>query len=57
MASLQDIIEVQMDLMFCAIADDKGLISGDVSPEQSLELDDIKAKLLVIARQYVKNNK
>lgn len=52
-----ELIDIQLDFLFSSIGDDFNLDSGDISPEQSVILDEIKEKLLSLSIDYVKNNK
>ena len=53
---IEGLIESQIDLLFCAVADHYELESGDFSIHETLELDDVQKRLEDILTQYVKGN-
>ena len=53
---IEGIVEAQIDLLFCAVADHYELESGDFSIHETLELDDVQKRLEDILTQYVKGN-
>ena len=53
---IEGIVEAQIDLLFCAIADHYELESGDFSIHETLELDDVQKRLEDILINYVKGN-
>ena len=53
---IEGIVEAQIDLLFCAVADHYELESGDFSFHSYLELDDVQKRLEDILINYVKGN-
>lgn len=53
---IEGLIESQIDLLFCAVADHYELESGDFSIHETLELDDVQKRLEDILINYVKGN-
>jgi hypothetical protein len=53
---IEGIIEEQIDLLFCAVADHYELKSGDFSLEETLKLEDVQKRLEGILIRYVKKN-
>ena len=54
---IHDIVETEIEDMFNLVAGEFELKSGDIGPDDSNELDDIKEELEEILARYIANNK
>ena len=55
--TIKSIVDLQINLIFDSIADEFNLQNGDITLQQSLQLEDIQEKLFFLLKDYVKQNK